>query len=369
MSGGFTPALLTTMLVDDLISLKGIEFTLPETTKSLIQKTWAMNNRQRKNNPNTSRRRNQKLPHHSHNGSSPDDLLPKYHYPERLPESCKVSPMCFRVRRENLEKLFGGNGGPGRKNRKQSKSAGPKFSEYLGTGFRSMYYNYPYHFDSGRNGRKRKRGRENNQSDLPEAKKRKTSLTEVELFSFFASMNQRNANSVNSTEAKSKRRKKRELYAFKKGIMRFVNQHRTQIVKMNNVDLGFWGGTSFIIDIRGMQFSFHGMQFSFHGVRTLKRWFGKKMVWNRITLLPIAEEVSLLAKEFTVENAIDQNKLEALLAKQPKVPQKTKVEITEVTDGKEEDMAAEVIWENVDMAATPMTEKIDLTSVNQDPKR
>jgi hypothetical protein len=87
-----------------------------------------MNNRQRKNNPNTSKRRNQKFPHHSHNGSSPDDLLPKYHYPERLPESCKVSPMCFRVRRENLEKLFGGNGGPGRKNRKQSKSAGPKFS-------------------------------------------------------------------------------------------------------------------------------------------------------------------------------------------------------------------------------------------------
>ena len=81
-----------------------------------------------------------------------------------------------------------------------------------------MYYNWPYPLDYGRNDRKRKRGGGNNQSGLPEAKKRKKSLTEIELFTFFASMNQRHADSVNSPETKSKRRKKRELYAFKKGV-------------------------------------------------------------------------------------------------------------------------------------------------------
>jgi len=357
------------MLLD---SFEDVGFTLPETTKSLVQKTWqaaSVNNRQSKKNPN-SRGRSQNFSSPSHSGSSRDDFLPHYYYPERLPESCRVSPMCFQIRRENLEKFCGGYGRRNRRNRKRRKPAVLNFSQYLGTGFRPMYYNYPYPMDSGRNDRKRKRGDRNKVSGLPDGKKRKTSLTEVELFAFFASMNQRHADSVNSTEIKSKRRKKRELYAFKKGIMRFVNQHRTQIVKMNNVDLGFWGRTSFIIDITGMQFSFHGMQFSFHGVRTLKkRLKAKKMFWNRIALLPIAKEVSALAKEFTENNAMDQVKIDNLLAKQPRVPQKTKVEITEATaaDG-DKGVTAGVNWENVDMAKTQTTEEIDLTQVNKKQK-
>lgn len=313
------------MLLD---SEEDIGFTLPETKTLLIQKAWeeaaSASNRQSQNNPSAKTQSQNFSPASNGSSSRADDFLPAYHYPERLPESFKVSPMCFKVRRENLENIFGCDGRKNKRNRKRRKLV-QNFSQYLGTGFRSSYYKFPYSIDYERTNRKRNRSEGPNESGLPEAKKRKSSLTEIELFDFFASMNQRHADSVNSAKIKSNRKKKRELYVFKKGIMRFVNQHRTKIVKMENVNLGFWARTSFIIEIRGMQFCFHGMQFGFYGMRILKkRLKAKKMIWNRIALLPIAVEVSALAKEFIEANAIDQCKINALLAKQPKVPQKQK---------------------------------------------
>lgn len=308
-----------------------VKFTLPETTKSLVQKTLA------------SQAQGHSVKRRQYRGNFPrqaprDPYLPQYHYPERLPNSFKVTPLCFQARAKNLQKIFKYGHKKNRRNRKKQDENGPAFSQYLGTGFHPLYGFYP-HYSVGKN---RKRKRQEGNLNGP-SKKRKTTLNETELFSFFASMNQRNADSMNSKEPKSKRRKKREHYAFKKGIMRFVNQYRSQIVKMEDVDLGFWGRTCFIIEIRGMQFSFHGMQFSFYGVRTLKkRLQAKKMNWNRIPMIPIAKEVSALAKEFREAGEIDKSKIDDLLVIQPRVPHNTQIEITQTEKNNAEEVNEDI---------------------------